>query len=657
MGWHQMDFKSKSTGRWTIPSKWLPKRVQEAACTDSDGNYSEMLSAIFDALSAHVVLLDRLGRVEHASRSWLEFGRINGAAESSVGVGANYLEVCRSATQEGDPLARRALDEIQAVLERRLPSASMEYPCHDPGLDGKKRWYLLNVDPMPPEHGGVVITHTDITERKQVENALKENTERLRLALEAGQMGVWDLALTTNTLEWSSEQFAIMGRDPFGVRPTFQTWADQVHPDDLPSVLASLTHAIESKNEYRSEYRIIWQDGSIHWVLARGTPIVDAEGRCLRCMGLIVDITARKQAEDNLLKTLEDVRRLKERIEAENDYLREEVSDTHRFGQIVSQSGPMIQVLKQAEQVAPTDTTVLIVGETGTGKELLARSIHALSKRKDRPLVKVDCASLPGSLIESELFGHERGSFTGALSRRVGRFELADQATIFLDEIGELPLDLQAKLLRVLQEHEFERVGSSKTFKVDVRIIAATNRDLSLAVREGRFREDLYYRLNVYPIRMPSLRERKEDIGPIAESYLADCDKRLGRPARAISQSIFSSLHDYHWPGNVRELRNVIERTAVTSPGRKLRLPVEWETINPRPLPPYPLNSTAQHGLLNSRSALDGNKLDHLERSYILNVLERCQWRIQGVHGAAAILGLNPSTLRSRMNKLGIRRT
>ena len=261
------------------------------------------------------------------------------------------------------------------------------------------------------------------------------------------------------------------GKESVQCPANLQTWADQVHPDDLPSVLASLTHAIESKNEYRSESGgTIWQDGSIHWVLARGTPIVDAEGRCLRCMGLIVDITARKQAENNLLKTLEDVRQLKRKSEAENDYLREEVSDTHRFGQIVSQSGPMIQVLKQAEQVAPTDTTVLIVGETGTGKELLARSIHALSKRKDRPLVKVDCASLPASLIESELFGHERGSFTGALSRRVGRFELADQATIFLDEIGELPLDLQAKLLRVLQEQEFERVGSSKTFKVNIKL-------------------------------------------------------------------------------------------------------------------------------------------------------------------------------------------
>ena len=308
-------------------------------------------------------------------------------------------------------------------------------------------------------------------------------------------------------------------------------------------------------------------------------------------------------------------------------------------------------MLQQVGQVAGTDMTVLILGETGTGKELVARAVHERSFRSERPLVKVNCSAMPGELIESELFGHEKGAFTGATARQVGRFELADGGTIFLDEVGDLPLKLQAKLLRVLQEGEFERLGSGKTIKVDVRVIAATNRNLAEAMQRGRFRPDLYYRLNVYPIQIPALRERREDIGLLAEVFLEEASRRLGRIYDPISAEVLEVLRRYEWPGNIRELQNVIERAAVVSTGRMLQLPETW-AVSFDPLP--------------SKEAADMNRsieslrreatLEELERSHILEVLQQTGWRVEGPKGAAMILGLNPSTLRSRMLKLGIKR-
>ncbi|MGH7845450.1 MAG: sigma-54 interaction domain-containing protein [Candidatus Binatia bacterium] len=296
------------------------------------------------------------------------------------------------------------------------------------------------------------------------------------------------------------------------------------------------------------------------------------------------------------------------------------------------------KVLRQAERVAPTDTTVLLSGETGTGKELLARAIHERSARSDRPLLKVDCAALAPSLIESELFGHERGAFTGAATRRVGRFELADGASIFLDEIAELPLELQAKLLWVLQEGEFERLGSSKTIKVNVRVLAATNHDLQRALQERKFREDLYFRLSVYPIHLPPLRERKEDIRGLAARFLSEA----GRPFEIIPQDVMDELQSYNWPGNVRELQNVIERSVIFSAGGTLRLPQEWRSA------PFSQVEAGRARLGPSTAAepgLDSVSLREFERVHICRVLEQTHWRIEGSHGAAAILGVNPSTL------------
>jgi transcriptional regulator with GAF, ATPase, and Fis domain len=300
--------------------------------------------------------------------------------------------------------------------------------------------------------------------------------------------------------------------------------------------------------------------------------------------------------------------------------------------------------------------TVLISGETGTGKELVARAVHARSTRKERPLVKVNCSALPSELIESELFGHEKGAFTGATARQVGRFELADEATLFLDEVGELPFRLQAKLLRVLQEGEFERLGSAKTIKVNVRLIAATNRNLDEAVQKGRFRADLYYRLNVYPIQLPPLRERKEDIPLLAMTFLSEASGRLGRSFDSIPQGVLEALRRYDWPGNVRELQNVIERAAVISTGRVLQLPEGWEPTS------FPAQQSAGPAVpVEVGQSLDNSlpsqvTLEKFERMHILQVLEQTRWRIEGPRGAAVILGLNPSTLRSRMQKLGIRR-
>src|SRR5262245_34985098 len=318
---------------------------------------------------------------------------------------------------------------------------------------------------------------------------------------------------------------------------------------------------------------------------------------------------------------------------------------------ILGESDALKHVWYCVDQVAPTDTTVLILGETGTGKELAARAIHARSARRNRSLVKVNCSALPAQLIESELFGHEKGAFTGALARQVGRFELAHGGTIFLDEVGELPLRLQAKLLRVLQEGEFERLGNGKTIKVDVRVIAATNRNLAAAMDRGRFRHDLYYRLNVYPITLPPLRERREDIGLLAGAFLEEASRRLGRLFDPISEAVLVSLTRHEWAGNIRELKNVIERAAVVSTGRCLELPAGWAvSINP-------FSSSASAEINGSiQPSPRGATLDEFQRSCILEVLQQTGWRVEGQKGAASILGLSPSTLRSRMLKLGIGR-
>ena len=338
-----------------------------------------------------------------------------------------------------------------------------------------------------------------------------------------------------------------------------------------------------------------------------------------------------------LQTAISEISILKEQLEVENIYFRHENKMKHQFDNIIGQSDGLKYVLYRAQQVAPADTTILILGETGTGKELIASAIHNMSPRKERPLITVNCAALPGNLIESELFGREKGAFTGADARRVGRFEVANSSTLCLDEIGELPLELQAKLLRVIQHGEFERLGSSHTIKVNVRIVATTNRDLEEEIRKGRFRQDLYYRLNVFPITVPPLRQRREDIPMMVQAFTERYSKKLGKSITTISKETMRILQDYPWPGNVRELESIIERAVILCPGPVLQLADKLEITAPT-------------------VSLALRTLEETERNQIIKILSEIKWRIEGKNGAAAILGIHPSTLRARMHKLGIAR-
>ena len=1025
------------------------------------------LAAILDSLSAYVFTLDCRGRVSYASRSWLKFAHENRVAWLQIEPEADYLAVCRSAAQQGDPLAQQAFKGIEAVLAGRLDKMSLEYPF--PGPMGRQRWFLMNVDPLAVEHGGVVISHIDITEHKQMETALAERDAKFRgiyhsnivpiafwncdgcitnandaylqligysrSELEEGKLrcpeltppeqlhldkqaiqeaktkgvctpyekdyrrrdgqripvligggmlpGMPDRGVVfamdlseRKKAEEAARLFASLAEserqrldgivssvpglvwesrgEPGSAEQelkfvseyvesltgyTVQEWLAEprfwlkiIHPDDRERAARESAVCFNSGRGCACQFRWIRKDGRLIWVEARLAVILDENGQSIGLRGVTMEITERKKAEsalreseeknrailqalpdlifvqskdgvyldyhtknpqalllppeqfigktmrevlppelaqalargfelvmqssepviheysaliegetrnyearmvrhdgdkilsvvrditerrrseqalqdlvagtavtgeeffpayvrhvaaaldvhcatiaelvderktrlrtlavwvgngwsenleyelthtpcdevvgkgklfycrdrvqeifpedkflvdldavsymgvplfnsagrllgnlcvidkkplrdekraksimeifaaraaaeierqraeDELKRALAEVKRLKERLEAENVYLREEVSEAHRHREIIGESEGIQKVLQQVAQVAGTDMTVLILGETGTGKELVARAVHECSLRRERPLVKVNCSALPGELIESELFGHEKGAFTGATGRQVGRFELADGGTIFLDEVGDLPLKLQAKLLRVLQEGEFERLGSGKTIKVDVRVIAATNRKLAEAMQRGRFRPDLYYRLNVYPIQIPALRERREDIGLLAEAFLGEAGRRLGRIFDPVPAEVLEVLRRYEWPGNVRELQNVIERAAVVSSGRRLQLPEAWGSAEDWKAVGTWMAPTAEAAQLQPMWSLEESTLDQVGKNYILRILEQTGWRVEGPNGAAIILGLNPSTLRSRMQKLGIRR-
>jgi len=343
---------------------------------------------------------------------------------------------------------------------------------------------------------------------------------------------------------------------------------------------------------------------------------------------------ARKREQEKLLSAMTEIKILKDRLERENAYLKDAAQIRPPQG-LVGKSPRFLSVLEEIVQVAKTDSTVLLLGETGCGKEVLAQAIHNASSRKDRPMIKVNCAALPASLIESELFGREKGAFTGALARQAGRFEIADGSTIFLDEVGELPLELQPKLLRVLQEGEFERLGGSRTIKVDARVIAATNRPLAQAVSEGKFRQDLFYRLDVFPVEVPPLRERREDIPLLSWTFVKEFGNSMGKAIDAIADDSMAVLLAYPWPGNIRELRNVIERAMILARGPTLHIKLGRPTLRPQ-------------------TANTASTLEEAEREHILRALERCSWRIRGANAAAELLGVKPTTLESRIKKLGL---
>jgi len=490
-------------------------------------------------------------------------------------------------------------------------------------------------------HNYYTIILRDVTERVRAETALRERKQELSEAQRVAKVGSWEWDPATDTVTWSEEMFRILGRNP-SLPPT--NYADHpalYTPASWALLKTAVDKALRHGTPYELELQLIRNDGRLLWTSARGEVLKDESGRVLKLRGTLQDIAERKQAEEDLQRAVAEVSQLKNQLQEENIYLQEEIKLAHNFNEIVGRSDAVKYVLFKIEQVAPTDTSVLITGETGTGKELVAHAIHGASARRDRPLVKLNCAALSPTLIESELFGHEKGAFTGASARKIGRFELANSATIFLDEIGELPLELQVKLLRVIQEGEFERLGSSKTIKVDARIIAATNRNLKAAVEQGIFREDLWYRLNVFPITVPPLRDRKEDIPGLVEHFVRRFSQKVGKGISSIPPASLRILQNYSWPGNVRELANVLERAVINTNGAVLRIVDHFE----------------QPQVAQGEGQLQTDKtLEEMEKEYITRILDTTGWRIEGRRGAARILGLNPSTLRTRMAKLGIQK-
>jgi len=405
-------------------------------------------------------------------------------------------------------------------------------------------------------------------------------------------------------------------------------------------------HTLRSGEVSAQETDVFWRKSGDHFPVAWNCAPILSEGQVQGAVLAFQDISPRKRQESALRDALEEVEQLRDRLQAENRYLQQELASGRGFDNIVGESAALRTVLKQIEQVAPTNSSVLIMGESGTGKEALARAIHEHSARRDRPLIKVNCGAITPSLIESELFGHEKGAFTGALKQRQGYFEVADGGTIFLDEIGELPLDAQVKLLRVLQEQELNRVGSEEPVRVDVRVITATNRDLGKMVEQNKFRMDLFYRLNVFPLYVPPLRERREDIPLLVRKFLREEGRRLGREFNRVSEESLHLLQDYHWPGNIRELQNVIQRSAILAQDPVVSIAPDLVKSNLSANIDRDARVTAKEG---GFSTLAEN-----ESTYIRRVLEHTNWLIAGKGGAAEILGMPASTLRSRMKKLGI---
>src|SRR5208283_866002 len=505
--------------------------------------------------------------------------------------------------------------------------------------NGERIWVAWTNRAIRDEFGNVteiLCIGNDITERKRLEDLLTESEERYRRIFETASDGILLLEkregyiihanpAAGKMLGYSEEEYIGKKLQDIGV---------SLDMSDFPTLMQSL---------YKSciiNYDDVPVKTKSGQYIYTDIYMVD-RARLAQCN--IREITERKKleeerekAEESLREALKDVEQLKNKLQEENIYLKEEIKLIHSHKDIVGNSEAIRTVLKQIEQVAPTDSTVLIQGETGTGKELLAHAIHNLSARKGRLMIKVNCAALPPTLIESELFGREKGAFTDALSKQIGRFELADASTIFLDEIDALPMEVQAKLLRVLESGEFERLGSPRTVKVDTRIISAANCDLARAVSDAGFREDLYYRLNVYQIIVPPLRERREDILPLVWSFVQEFSKRMGKRIESIPQKVVEALQAYPWPGNVRELRNVTERAMIITTGPVLHVDVP---------------KIAQSGVDSFGT------LEEVERRHIIEALNTTRWRVSGKDGAAEILGINPKTLESRMQRLGIKRS
>ena len=499
----------------------------------------------------------------------------------------------------------------------------------------------------------------EILERKRVEEGRERLLARVQAAheeAEAAQHRFRDLVNSIEGIVWEADaltfEFSFVSKQAERVlgypverwlsEPTF--WRDHVHPDDRERTVDFCVKATAEKKGHDFEYRMIAADGRIVWLRDWLTVVVEGD-RATSLRSVMVDITERKRAD-------EELDRLRQQLESHNAYLKEEVNSVLHFGRIVGRSRALRHVLQQVDEVASTGATVLITGESGTGKELLAKEIHERGPRSQRPFVRVNCSAIPREMFESEFFGHVRGAFTGAVRDRPGRFQIADGGTIFLDEIGDLPADLQPKLLRVLQEGEYERVGEDVTRKIDVRVIAATNQNLAEEVRARRFRQDLFYRLNVFPLELPPLRARTGDILLLATHAITEVSKRLKMRAPPLTQADAARLQQYDWPGNVRELQNVIERAVILSKGVRLRLDVALADMPAT----APTTSAADSDLDSDMREIivTDREWRERERANLINALKRTDGRIYGEGGAAELLGVNPTTLASRLRALKV---
>ena len=575
-----------------------------------------------DAIAQCIVVLNSDGKAVYANRVALEY------------TGLSLEEV------QADDFRERIFhpEDIARLRDTRHAALSGIVPFENEQrarrADGSYRWFLIQYNPVLDDKGCVsswYATGTDIEDRKRAENQLRQDERELRQLIDFLPQHVLvlnplgSLLLANRTmLDYKGTTFDEMRSGGPG------EWIRRgVHPDDVERVFALGSAGLSAGLPFELEKRLLAKDGKYRWFLFRYKPVLDEEGGIVRWFAAGTDIEERKHAED--------------RMRNETVALREDIVRSSMFEHIVGSSPALKRVLAQVEKVASTDSTVLILGETGTGKELIARAIHNRSKRANRAFVSVNCAAIPPSLIASELFGHEKGAFTGAIQRRVGRFESAEGGTLFLDEIGELPPETQVTLLRVLQEREFERVGGHRPVTIDVRVLAATNRDLDAALADGSFRTDLFYRLNVFPIQMPALRERSGDIPLLVEYLLERYAKKAGKRIRGISSETLERFKSYRWPGNVRELQNVIERAVILCESDTLSVEGSWLGAGASRPP-------------SRRGATLATDLTTHEKTMIESALREASGRVSGATGAAAILGLPRQTLESKLRKLGIDR-
>ena len=591
-------------------------------------NSENKLRTIIDTIPGFVCTLSAAGEVELVNRQVLEY------------FGKTMEELKNWATSNVvHP------DDLPCVVDSWKHSIETGQPydleLRQRRADGAYRWFQSRALPTRDTEGritGWYMLLTDIDDRKRAEDALRLNEHDLRLIVDSIP-GFVSTANAVGEVELVNRQVL----EYFGkTTEELKNWAtsDALHPDDLPRLTEAYRHSIETGRPRDVETRSRGADGVYRWFHLRSRPQLDAEGRVVRWYTLATDIDKRKRAEAELEKAFEEIKRLKDRLHDENVVLREQIDQAFMFEEIVGSSPALKTVLSSIVKVAPTNSTVLITGETGTGKELIARAIHKGSQRATQAFISVNCASIPPSLIASELFGHEKGAFTGALQRHQGRFELAHSGTIFLDEIGELPAETQVALLRVLQERQFERVGGTRVIPTDVRIIAATNRDLSAAIAAGAFRTDLFYRLNVFPIRVPPLRERKGDIPMLVEYFARRYAEKAGKQISKIDKNTLKLCQSYHWPGNIRELQNIVERSVILCAGDTFWIDEAW--------------LSSQNARLPESSGPLTKTLKSYEKELIEAALAESNGKVAGPNGAAAKLGIPRSTLDLKIKQLNI---